>query len=121
VLYAVVVGAAVGVVANILGWHRGRRARRIVDDYLAPERVFLTHSEKILRVQDPADFETTRTRPRRASRSFAPSRTRSGGARPTILSTRSTPRMKRGIPIFVSTLRLAVRSNRLRSRGRQAE
>lgn len=59
VLYAVVVGAAVGVVANILGWHRGRRARRIVDDYLAPERVFLTHSEKILRVQDPADFETT--------------------------------------------------------------
>jgi hypothetical protein len=62
VLYAVGIGAAVGVVANILGWlsDRGRNRAatpQVMSDYA--RQSLLGSVEAVLREHSPADFETT--------------------------------------------------------------
>jgi len=63
VVYAVLIGAATGVVANILSWtgeKMGRRLNPIASPTSAvASRHVLSSSEKHLREHRPADFETT--------------------------------------------------------------
>jgi hypothetical protein len=66
VLYAVLIGAASGVVSNILSWiggmlHKRDRARGVVRFADSPHGMnhLLDNAEGVLREHDPADFETS--------------------------------------------------------------